>query len=157
MKSLVVFFSLSGNTRFIAEAIAQAIGADSLELKPTKELRGGNFMKHFWGGKQVVHKEKPELELLEKNAADYDQIVIGTPVWAFTFAPAVRTFFSQVKLAGKKIALFCCCDGMAGKTIENMKKELAGNELVGEIILKRTAKDREVNKAAAISWITQIL
>jgi len=48
-------------------------------------------------------KVEPELERRNKNPEHYDVIIIGTPVWAFTYTPAIRTFFSQAKLEGKQI------------------------------------------------------
>ena len=58
MKRLVVFYSHSGNTKFVGETIAKEIKADVLEIKPEKEItRGG--MKFLWGGRQVVMKTKP--------------------------------------------------------------------------------------------------
>lgn len=38
MRKLVVYYSLSGNTKFIAEAIAETVGADILELRTEGEL-----------------------------------------------------------------------------------------------------------------------
>jgi len=58
-KMLIVFYSLTGNTRFIAEAIAETINADVLELKPIKELKADSGMKYMWGGAQATMKKKP--------------------------------------------------------------------------------------------------
>lgn len=157
MKALIIYYSLDGSTKAIAETMAGEIGADVLELKPVKQLRGGAFSKHFWGGRQVVLKETPELAPLTKNAADYDLVVIGTPVWAFNFAPPLRTFFSQKFVQNKKVALYCCCDGMAGKTLMNMRTELAGNDIIGELTLTKTAKNLAANQKIAIDWIKKFV
>lgn len=45
MKKLVVFYSFEGNTKFLAEAIANEIKADILELKPKKEIKTKGFFK----------------------------------------------------------------------------------------------------------------
>lgn len=157
MRVLIVYFSLDGSTKAIAETMGGEIGADVLELKPIKQLRGGAFSKHFWGGRQVVLKERPELEPLAKNAADYDLVIIGTPVWAFNFSPPLRTYFSQRPMQNKKVALYCCCDGTAGKTLANMKTELAGNEVVGELTLTKTAKNLAANQKIAIEWVKKFV
>lgn len=62
MKSIVVFYSLEGNTRMIAQAIAKETGADLLELRPKQEIPKKGFRKFFWGGKSVVFREQPDLE-----------------------------------------------------------------------------------------------
>jgi flavodoxin len=157
MKTLVIYYSLDGSTKAIAETIAGEIGADVLGLKPIKQLRGGALSKHFWGGRQVVLKELPGLEPLTKNVADYDSLIIGTPVWAFNFAPPLRTFFSQKLVQNKKVALYCCCDGMAGKTLVNMRTELAGNEIIGELTLTKTAKNLAANQKIAIEWVKKFV
>jgi len=157
MRVLIIFFSLDGNTKFIAESMAREIGADLEELKANIYLPSGVFGKHFWGGRMAIFKKKPALRPIQKNISDYDLVVIGTPVWAFTFTPPIRTFFDEHKFSGKKIALFCCCDGMAGKTIGNMKEHLAGNEIIGSIVLERTSKNRERNKQIAVDWIKKLL
>ncbi|HEX3076439.1 MAG TPA: hypothetical protein VHQ24_06210 [Lachnospiraceae bacterium] len=52
MKTIIVFYSLEGNTKYAAETIAARIGADILELKTQKEKSGGTFSTYFWGGKK---------------------------------------------------------------------------------------------------------
>jgi menaquinone-dependent protoporphyrinogen IX oxidase len=59
------------------------------------------------GGKQVVMKETPKLKHFTINPNDYDLIIMGTPVRAFNYTPAFRTFFQDYKIENKKIALFC--------------------------------------------------
>ena len=137
MKILIVFYSLTGNTKKVAQAIAAAVKGEILEIKLKKPLPNRGFSKYFWGGKQVVWGESPELLPLGKNPADYDMIFLGTPVWAGDFAPAVRSFLSQAKLADKKVALFCAHGGDdPGKTFADLGKELAGNDIIGRIDLK---------------------
>jgi len=154
--NLVIYYSFEGSTKFIAETIAQGISADILELKPEKELKSHGFSKYIWGGRQVVMKTKPKLLSYDKNPNDYNLIFIGTPVWAFTFAPPLRTFFSQVKLQNKNIAIFCCSDGGRGKTFENMKQQLPDNNFFGEMEFVRTSKNREENRKKAIEWVKEL-
>lgn len=47
MKNLVVFYSLEGNTKFIASQIAKKVNADILELKTKKEYPNKGFKKYF--------------------------------------------------------------------------------------------------------------
>ncbi|MFA5358541.1 MAG: flavodoxin [Patescibacteria group bacterium] len=157
MKTLVIYYSLDGSTRLIAEAIASTVGADILELKPKKELNSKSPFKYLWGGRQVVMKIKPEILPLEKNPADYEMLFMGTPVWAWNYAPPLATFFAQNKFAGKKVALFCCNGGQKGKTFENMRKELAGNQILGEIeFFEPQKKDPQGSTAKASVWATEI-
>ena len=61
MKTLIVYYSLEGNTRLAAERIAERIGADTLRLAPKKAYADKGFAKFFWGGKSAVMAEAPAL------------------------------------------------------------------------------------------------
>ena len=104
-KKLVVFYSFEGSTRLLAEIISKELNADILECKPIKDMKSKGLSKYFWGGTQVVTKKMPDLVEFLVDPNDYEAIIIGTPVWAYTYSPAIRTFLSQVKLRYKKIAL----------------------------------------------------
>lgn len=158
VKKLVVYYSFEGNTKLIGETIANSIEADLLELKPQKELSSKGFAKYFWGGSQVMMKKKPDLLPLNKNPLDYDIIFIGTPVWAWTYAPPLKTFFSNVNLSNKKIGLFSCNGGQNGKTFQNMKAELGQNVFIGEMeFFEPLVKNREENIHKAKEWVKDIL
>ncbi len=156
MKKLVVFYSFEGNTRYIAQSIAKGINADLLELKPRKDVKSKSFMKYLWGGKQVVLGQKPELERLDKDPNEYDFIIFGTPVWAFSYTPAFKTFFSQIKITKKKVALFCCNGGGKGKTFTNMREELKENDILGEIEFIDPIKGDEKKAEEAARWAKKI-
>lgn len=153
---LVIYYSFEGNTRFIAEAVAREIKSDVLELKVKNDIKTKSFLKFLWGGKQVLQKKTPELLPLDKNPEDYEIIFIGTPVWAFTFAPALRTFLKDVKLKDKKIALFCTHEGSAAKTFEDMKKELENNDIISENDFADVLKNPQQNSLDAKLWAGKI-
>jgi flavodoxin len=158
-KILVVYYSFEGNTKLIADSIADAVGADRLRLEVVKEQKSHGFIKYLWGGRQVVMKSKPELKQpIEKNAADYDVVFIGTPVWAYSYSPALRTYFSAVKLSGKKIALFCSCGGDRRKTFEHMRAQLPNNDILGEFeAVDPLNHDPDGQKQRAVAWANQML
>jgi flavodoxin len=150
MKTLVVFYSFDGNTKLIAEALAGEIGADVLELKPVKEITRNNFLKYFTGGKEAMTKAEPELLPFNVKPEDYNLLFIGTPVWAWTYAPALRTFFRDHKPVNKKVALFCCHGGGPGKFFEKFEEAVSGNEMVGKIEFKdpiRNQKEQDIEMA----------
>ncbi len=156
-KSLVIYYSLEGNTALIAKAVAETIHADLLQLQPVKSIPNKGFLKFFWGGKQVMMKERPELQPFNINPADYDLIVLGTPVWAGSYSPAFRTFFAQHPLKGKHIAFFCCYGGSAGKTIEALSAELPDNTVLGDFGFLNPGKTPDASVQAAKEWAKGLL
>ena len=89
--------------------------ADMLELKPIKELNPEKGTKFMWGGAQSKMKKKPELVPIDIDPLEYDLVILGTPVWAWTFNPAIRSFLSMFDLAEKKVALWTCSAGSGNK------------------------------------------
>ncbi len=152
MKTIIVYYSFEGNTRFIAETLAKTLRADLLELMPKEDVSSKGFMKYVWGGRQAMQKVEPELKPLDKNPDGYERIIIGSPVWAWTFAPALRTFFRHSNFKGKKVAIFLCHGGGPGKAMEKTKNELEGNKIVGEILFEEPLQDKKANKQKAIAW-----
>jgi flavodoxin len=157
-KALVVYYSFEGNTRMIAEAVAAELGADIQELKPLKDIRSKGFGKYVWGGRQVLSGKEPELSPLEHRPDDYDAIFIGSPVWVYTFAPALRTFFKQCPLKGKRIGIFLCHGGGPKEAMARTEAMLAGNTIIGRIDFEEPLKnDPEAGKRKARSWARECL
>jgi len=157
MKTLVVYYSLDGSTRVIAQSIAEETGADILELRYVNPIRVQGFLKYLWAGKQVALKQKPKLLPFDKNPEDYNILFLGTPVWAANYAPAFNTFCSSVDLKGRKIALFCCSGGIRGKTFENMEKALAGSEVIGKReFVSSSSSAGEANAQSAREWAREL-
>ncbi len=77
MKTLIVYYSLEGNTAYAAERIASELGADVLRLEPVKAYPDSGFRKFFWGGKSAVMAETPELLPYDFDADAYDRIIFG--------------------------------------------------------------------------------
>ena len=113
MKDLIVYFSLEGNTEYVAKRISERNGADLLKLIPKKAYHDKGLAKFVWGGKSALMAEKPELEETDVDLSLYDRIIFGFPVWASSFAPTLRTFINDhaEELKGKKIAAYACQSG----------------------------------------------
>jgi len=155
---LVVYYSFEGNTEFIAQAIAEATNGDILKIMPVKELASKGFFKFIWGGRQAVMKTKPELEPFSVNPLDYNTIFIGTPVWASTFSPPIRSFIDKAQLKGKKIAIFCSHDGGPKNTLDKMANTLNENKIIGEMeFLHPLKSDPEQKALDAVKWAQKLI
>jgi flavodoxin len=158
MKKLVVFYSMDGNTRLVANTIAKEASADILELSPEKELSVKGFTRYLWGGKSVLMREKPGLKPLALNPNDYGMFFIGTPVWAWSFSPPLHTFLSQYSFSGKPVALFCCHGGGPGKVFRKMRDAIPGGVILGELDLQEPrTNDTGTQMEKTREWVGTIL
>ncbi len=153
LKKLVICYSFEGNTKFIAEVMSEAIGADILEIKPKKELPSKGFSKYFWGGRQVIMKKKPELMPLEVNPLDYDLIIMGTPIWAGSVTPPIATLLATVDFKGKLVGLYNCHASKQGKPLMSMREQLKDSPIIGEIDFSNPlTKDKDRSVIRAREW-----
>jgi flavodoxin len=156
MKTLVVYYSRSGNTRRVAEMIAQRMGADVQELVDRRTRKG--LMGWLRSGRDAIKGESAELEPLSFQPREYDLIVLGTPVWASHPAPATRTFLTSQDLSGKKVALFCTMNAQGGeKTCAVMKELLAGAELAGTLAVAMKKRSADQIRERIDDWATQLV
>ena len=146
MRALLVFYSLEGNTEYVANKIREKTGADILKLVPKKAYRDKGFAKFFWGGKSAVMAEKPELEPYEIDLSAYETVIFGFPVWAANFTPPIRTFVEDNKseLSGKKIAAFAC---QSGSGAEKALAKLAKTIGIGDFDKKAVFIDPKVRRS----------
>ena len=138
MKNAIVYYSLTGNTDLTAKKISEKLGAALIPIKPVKDYPDSGAKKFLWGGKSAVMKDEPALLPYSFNAGEYDRIIFGTPVWASTFTPPIRTFIKENrdKLKGKRIAVFTCFSGGgAEKAINKLMKYLEIDSIDSKLIL----------------------
>ena len=136
MKTAIVYYSMHGNVRYVSEKVAKELGADLIELKPVKAYPDKGAMQFLWGGSAVTFKKKPELEPYSFNAGDYDLVIIGTPVWAGSFTPPLRTFFENNDLTGKKIAVIATSGGGdSAKCLQAIKEAAKADSLSAKLSL----------------------
>lgn len=158
MKAIIVYYSLDGNVDDTAENIAEILAADTLRLEPQKEYPTGKVSKFFWGGKSVMFGEKPKLKPYSVNLEEYDTIILGTPVWAGSFVPPLRTFIQESKLDGKKIALFACSSsGNANGCFQKLKKECGIDHAAAELsLVDPLKKQKEEDKRKIQDFVKKL-
>ena len=107
-KKLVLYFSVYGTARKIAEEIVRQTGADILEIEPTVPYDSDR--NHYNALARQAKKEHDEDQRPAiKNTlpiADYDTIFLGYPMWWYTFPMIIYTLFDQYDFSGKTIIPF---------------------------------------------------
>ena len=110
-KSLVLFYSWSGNTRRIAQIIAEKTGADLRELQPETPY-SQNYNAVLSQAKQEIQQmQYPALRPIDMDWNAYDVVYLGTPNWWSSIAPPVSSFLHEVMPTDKTIIPFCTHGG----------------------------------------------
>ncbi len=143
MKTLIIYYSLQGNTKFTSLELANIIEADTLELIPQNPIKSKGFSKFIWGGKQVVTNELPKLKPYNFKQSEYDQIIIASPIWASRFTPTISTFLSENEIPGN-IALIATHEGSnCTKAFQKIMDKLPNCNLIGTLDLLKPLKKQE--------------
>ena len=122
-KILVAYFSESGNTRVVAQAIQGAVGADIFEIKTVQ-----TYPKEYNPLIELAQREqrenaRPSLSTRVSNMDSYDIIFVGYPNWWGTMPMALFTFLEQYNFAGKTIIPFSTHNGSRlGSSVNDLKK-----------------------------------
>ena len=154
MKALVVYYSRTGNTKSVAEEIAAELGADVDEVVDLKKREGR--MGYLSASIDATSNRETNISETKKNPADYDLIVIGTPVWFYSPSSAIRTYIAKHDVSGKNVALFFTCNGGPGGVVEKTKNLMPNAVFMGELILAKPSQNKNETKKKIVEWCTTL-
>jgi flavodoxin len=138
MKTLIVYYSRSGNTRKVAEELAQELKADVEQLIDHKNRHG--ILGWLGAGWSAAKKLGTVITPAKFDPSGYDLVIVGTPLWAFGgISPAVRTYLNQTKGKIRKIAFFLTKGGTPGEKAFTQLTEVSA--LTPIATLEITAKE----------------
>ena len=159
-KVLIAYYSWSnGNTERIAEQLQKATGGDLAKIDTVVPYTGSYDEVVDQGQDEVRRGYEPEIKSLSVNVADYDVIVIGTPTWWYTMAPAVKTFLHEQNFKGKTVIPFMTNGGWPGHVIKDMKSACDGAKVICpmEIQFDSTGGSRlETPEKEIETWIQKV-
>ncbi len=135
MEGLVVYYSRTGNTKRVAESIADTLQFETREIIDKKDRSG--FLGYMRGGWDAWREKRTQIERKDKrDLSSYDIIVIGTPVWAAKPAPAINTYLAEKREKIKDVAFFCTCGGSGYKSTFSHLKKIGGMEPESTLMVK---------------------
>lgn len=156
MKSIVIYYSYGGNTRRIAEMIQKETGSDIAEIETVKPYTGSYNDVVNQGKREIDSGFMPEIKPLSVNLDDYDTIILGSPVWWYTFAPAVHTFLTDNDLSGKTVCPFATNGGWIGHTFPDFRKFCAGAEVKNGLNIRFDERRLRTPEAEIKNWLKEI-
>lgn len=129
-KTLVAYFSYSGNTKTAAGKVAELAGADLFEIKPENPYSTDYQACVDEARKELQENARPKLADKLSDISGYDRIILGFPNWCKTCPMPVLSFLEEYDLKGKRIDAFVTNGGGGvGVSTEDIKKSAAGADV----------------------------
>ena len=148
-KKLVAYFSASGVTAQVAKKLAEAVGADLFEIAPKVPYTKADLDWMDAKSRSTVEMKdpgsRPELAAALPNAADYDTVYVGFPIWWYVAPTIVNTFLESIDLSGRTVVPFATSGGSGmGKTNERLAPSCKGAKLLNGKVFKRSVSREEL-------------
>ncbi|MGB5925518.1 MAG: flavodoxin [Dehalococcoidia bacterium] len=146
MKSLVVYYSLTGKTKLVSQVIAEALNATLVEIEERRPIPIP-FV-YLSGGFAAITNRGTKINPIDVDLKQYERIFIGSPMWGPRPAPAVNSFIYQTDFEGRSTIPFFTMGGdNAKKALANMtaKIERRQGKVVGSFaITSYKVSDEEI-------------
>ena len=157
MKTLIVYYTWhNGNTKRIAEMIRKKTDADISAIETVVPYPDEYRKASDQGKMETETGFTPEIKKLPYDISQYGRIIIGTPTWWYTMAPAVLSFLKANDFSGKQVIPFMTNAGWPGTVIKDMISNCPGAEIVSpmEILFDPDGGDILITDESAIEqWI----
>lgn len=131
MKSLVVYYSLTGKTKLAAQAIAEVLNAPLVEIQEKRPIPmpfvylSGSFAAFTNRGRKI--------NPIDVDLKQYDRVFIGSPIWASRPTPAINSFIYQSNFEGRTVIPFFTMGGdNAEGALANIKAKIEKSQ--GKVI-----------------------
>lgn len=141
MKTIVLYYSKSENTKIVAETLSKELNTDLLRIEEVKEK--SSFVNKITSSFNALMENKTEIKPKHVDLTEYDSIYIGTPTWAGKPTPAIITLIDRLDLRGKDIFLFTTMSSDNGRSaIERMeeKVKVRGGRVIETFIISTKNK-----------------
>jgi flavodoxin len=155
MKSLVIFYSLTGKTRLVSQTIAEALNAELVEIEEVKPRRRG-FVTYLTGGFAAITNKGSQIRPVNVSWNQYDTIFIGSPVWASRPTPAINSLIYANDFKSQSIVPFFTMGGdNSDKALENITAKIERNQ--GKLISSFAVKSYGLTDAEIIDRARQAI
>jgi flavodoxin len=124
MKTLVVFYSRTGNTRRLARAIAGALNAEIEEIADQANRRG--LFGYLRSGNEGWFGRRAEIRPVRHDPRAFDVVIVGTPIWRVSVSSPVRTYVQDHATEMRNVAFFCTFGSFGSRYVFGEMEELCG-------------------------------
>ena len=108
-KVMIVYYSRTGTTRKLAEALAGRLNADVVEIRCDR-YKGGIF-RYLRAGYDSVKGNLPPIKMPETDLTAYDLVLLGAPIWTSYPALPLRAFLAAKPDLPGRVGMFLTSGG----------------------------------------------
>ena len=155
MKKLVAYFSASGETKAVAQKLAQAANADLFEIVPQQIYTNADLNwrdKHSRSSVEMNDRACRPAMAAAPDVSGYDVIFVGFPVWWYREPSIIDTFMESADFTGKTVVPFCTSGGSGvGRSDKNLADHAgSGNWESGKLLNHTSDADLQ-------NWIDSVM
>ena len=127
MKKLFIYYSHTGNGELVRKHYEE-LGYDIRKVEPKRNLPKSFFMQMMVGGMLAGFKHKAKLKDFNYDIKDYDEIVIGSPIWNGNFCCPINTVLKKINFENKKLTFVLYSgSGTGAKAVKRINKNYKAN------------------------------
>ena len=153
---LIAYYSKTGNTRRLAEAIQSATGGTLCEIEPAVAYPGSYHATLQQAQQEIRAAHRPEIRLPLESLEGFGTILVGTPIWWGTCAPPVATFLERADLAERRVALFCTHGGGGAGSLASDAAQLCAGATLPLLAMRGGPMSGGAPGAEISSWLRRI-
>lgn len=154
-KTLVVYYSRTGNTEAVAKHIQELTGADLFRVETVKDYPADYRETTDVAKKELNDNARPEIKGEVANISGYDTVFIGFPIWWGTYPMGIASFLDTYDLHGKTVIPFCTHGGGGvDKGFTDVERETPGAVYKKGLSLSGTRAER--SRPEVEKWLKEI-
>ena len=155
MKSLVIYYSWSGNTRTVAEEIQRQTGAQVFEIVPKTQYTDDYNTLLDIARTEKRNNSRPAFNEGIENFSDFNVVYIGFPNWWSDMPMIVYTFLDKYDLSCKTVAPFCTSGGSG---LSNTINAIKSSEVNAMVLGGLHVRDREASSSGNVvsDWLGKL-
>ena len=138
----IIYYSMTGRTK---EELEKRYEGDFYRLTGKVKIPRNYWMQMFILGYSSTFNRRNKYDPIDIDFDKYDEIVLGSPIWAFTFVPFLKRFLKNNRFKNKKVSILITHEGGPKKALKHFDKYIdKSNTIIEKIEVKRGSAYTEV-------------
>jgi len=151
-RTLVAYFSRSGNTRVIAGVIHRSMPSDLFEILPATDYPADYLETVAQARQERDDGIEPALRTRIADIARYDTVYLGFPIWGETAPPVIRSLLARHDMSGKTIVPFITHGGYGvGSSLRVLARHAPRARILDAFVMEADQERRTMESVNA--WL----